>query len=59
MNCPKCGIENDDNWSISINGKIECGGCQICWENESDDAWWDAMESVYQEEKNGTKRMVR
>jgi len=42
MNCPNCGIENEDNWPISINGKIEWGGCQGCWEEQCDEAWWDS-----------------
>lgn len=46
MRCPNCGEENDDNWPVSINGEIEDGGCQKCWENESDSAWWDAINMI-------------
>jgi len=44
MNCPLCNIENDDNWPVSVNGDIKEGGCQECWEQQCDDAWWDQLE---------------
>jgi len=40
--CPKCGKMNDDNWPLTIDGEIKEGGCQMCWEEESDEAWWEA-----------------
>ena len=38
--CPKCGRLNTDNWPLEINGKIEEGGCQECWEEQCDENWW-------------------
>ena len=46
MKCPKCGQINDDNWPIRASYEIMWGGCQLCWEHESDVAWWDAVESL-------------
>jgi hypothetical protein len=46
MKCPKCGIENEANWPITVNNEIEWGGCQDCWEAESDAAWWNAVDSL-------------
>lgn len=44
--CPKCGIENDDNWPLEIDGEILEGGCQDCWEAACDESWWDAVEVI-------------
>jgi hypothetical protein len=44
--CPKCGVENDDNWPLEIDGEIKDGGCQDCWEADCDEAWWLAHEQV-------------
>jgi hypothetical protein len=41
--CPRCGIENTDNWPLDIDGKIIYGGCQNCWEREVDDLWWELV----------------
>lgn len=30
--CPVCGIMNDDDWPLNIDGIIEDCGCQLCWE---------------------------
>ena len=30
--CPVCGKPNNDDWPLCIDGTIEEGGCQICWE---------------------------
>jgi hypothetical protein len=46
MNCPNYGKQNDDNWPITVNDEIKRGGCQDCWESESDAAWWDAVDSL-------------
>lgn len=40
--CPKCGKSNDDNWPLEIKGKIVLGGCQVCWEADCAEAWWQA-----------------
>lgn len=39
MICPGCGKENDDGWPLEINGKIQDGGCQDCWEAVCDKRW--------------------
>ena len=44
--CPRCGTINDDNWPLDIGGKIIEGGCQDCWEVESDRAWWAEIEKL-------------
>ena len=41
MKCPKCNIENNDNWPVTVNSDIKEGGCQECWESECDEIWWD------------------
>jgi len=43
--CPICGIENNDDWPIEVDDKIQDGGCQDCWEAECDESWWDAVEA--------------
>ena len=45
MECPKCGIENDDNWPLEINDKIVDGGCEECWAKEIDAQWWQAVDA--------------
>lgn len=44
MICPKCGKENTDDWPVDVSGTVKWGACQSCWESESDDAWWYALE---------------
>lgn len=44
--CPQCGKQNTDNWPIEVEGEIKYGGCQDCWEVQSDKAWWDAVCSL-------------
>ena len=41
--CPNCKTLNSDNWPITVNGAIMEGGCQDCWEKESDMKWWEAV----------------
>jgi len=43
MKCPKCGKTNDDDWPLDIDGEIQDGGCQDCWEAEADKMWWKAV----------------
>ena len=38
--CPECSIENADNWPINVDGEVKEGGCQECWEKDSDAQWW-------------------
>lgn len=47
MKCPMCGIDNSDNWPLDIDGKIVEGGCQNCWEDQSDAAWWDMVQNDF------------
>ena len=49
--CPKCGNDTNISWPVLVDGKIVNGGCQECWEVESDDAWWDAVGGVRLEGK--------
>lgn len=44
--CPACGILNDDNWPIIIEAEIRDGGCQTCWEAQTDEAWWDMLDQL-------------
>lgn len=46
MICPICRKENDDNWPVKVNGKIEDGGCQECWEKQSDEEWWKVATAI-------------
>ena len=46
IKCPKCSTENQDNWPVCVNGKLLDGGCQMCWEAECDEAWWDAVANL-------------
>ena len=46
MKCPKCGIGNDDNWPLEINGEIIEGGCQDCWEADCANSWWEMVEYI-------------
>jgi hypothetical protein len=44
--CPRCKKLNDDNWPLDSAGKIENGGCQMCWEAECSEKWWDMVETL-------------
>lgn len=46
VECPKCGEKNDDNWPVTVDGEIVWGGCQICWEAECSESWWDMVDSI-------------
>ena len=46
MKCPKCGVENDDNWPLEIDGEIKEGGCQDCWEAACSESWWEMVECI-------------
>ena len=43
MICPLCGVENNDNWPVAANGVVKQGGCQDCWEKQSDEEWWKTV----------------
>ena len=44
--CPKCGLLNDDDWPVTVDGVAQDGGCQLCWEAEADAMWWDAVTAM-------------
>jgi hypothetical protein len=44
--CPLCGTPNSDDWPIEVAGEIVQGGCQECWEKQSDAAWWKMVVAV-------------
>ncbi len=46
VRCPGCGKPNDDNWPIMVGQVCMLGGCQECWEADSDAAWWNAVDSI-------------
>lgn len=43
FNCPKCGVPNDEDWPITVNGVVEDGGCYECFDKEADAKWWEAV----------------
>ena len=45
MICPICKKENADDWLLDVNGKLESGCCQDCWEQETDIKWWNMFRS--------------
>lgn len=51
MKCPKCGIDNTDNWPITVDGEIKLHGCTECWEAECFEKWWKVIEKIYKEKK--------
>ena len=53
MICPKCGTENKDNWPLYIDGEIKDGGCQDCWEDESDKMWWKMIKKIFKIHRRG------
>ena len=46
MKCPICGTENDYNWPLQVDGQIKTGGCQDCWEKQSDKGWWKLIVEI-------------
>ena len=38
--CPKCGVENEENWPLAVGNEIRTGGCQTCWERHCGEFWW-------------------
>jgi len=44
--CPLCGTPNNDDWPIEVAGEIVQGGCQECWDKQSDAAWWKMVVAV-------------
>ena len=48
MTCPICGKENEDNWPVNIDDKVEFGACQECFEKEADESWWDQVMAISQ-----------
>lgn len=46
VTCPIYGKKNDDNWLVLLDNVIIEGGCQDCFEVQSDNSWWEEMERV-------------
>lgn len=44
--CPNCKAKNNDDWPITVEGKIREGGCQECWETECAKGWWKGQAAV-------------
>ena len=44
--CPLCGVLNEDDWPLDIDGEIKDGGCQDCWEAQTSAGWWDMVGSL-------------
>jgi RNA polymerase subunit RPABC4/transcription elongation factor Spt4 len=53
--CPVCGVENQDNWPLKVDGYIKYGGCQICWEAQCSEDWWNAVEFVFSKTEDNSK----
>jgi hypothetical protein len=44
MRCPLCGEPSDADWPLRMpDGSIRDGGCQMCWEKQADEAWWEML----------------
>ena len=44
--CPRCYEMNTDNWPVTtLDGTVQEGGCQACWEDECAAGWWQEMAS--------------
>jgi hypothetical protein len=44
MRCPLCHDPSDADWPLRMAvGSIEEGGCQMCWEKQRSEAWWEAV----------------
>ena len=44
MRCPLCGEPSDADWPLRMpDGSIRDGGCQMCWEKQADEAWWEMV----------------
>ncbi len=44
--CPLCGKLNEEDWPLRINGEVEMGGCQDCWEKQCDEEWWKMVIAI-------------
>ena len=55
--CPKCGKINNDDWPLEVNGEIKDGGCQLCWESECSDEWWEIMTDKKKGTSDGYKTL--
>ena len=44
MTCPLCGKPSDADWPLRMaDGGIRDGGCQMCWEKQCSEAWWETL----------------
>ena len=44
MKCPLCGKPSDADWPLRMpDGSVQDGGCQMCWEKQCSEAWWEMV----------------
>lgn len=44
MMCPLCGKPTDADWPLRMpDDSIQDGGCQMCWEKQCSEAWWNMV----------------
>jgi hypothetical protein len=44
MRCPLCGKPSDADWPLRMpDGSIRDGGCQMCWEKQCSQEWWEMV----------------
>jgi len=44
MMCPLCGETSDADWPLRMpDGSIRDGGCQMCWEKQCSEEWWEMV----------------
>ena len=44
MRCPLCHESTDADWPLRMpDGSIAGGGCQMCWEKQCSEAWWEMV----------------
>ncbi len=46
--CPVCGEQNIDDWPLKVGEQIIMGGCQDCWEEQTDGEWWEQLMAISQ-----------
>jgi hypothetical protein len=45
--CPVCGEANEDNWPVRTeDGSIQDGGCQLDWEKQCSETWWETHNAL-------------
>ena len=46
--CPICKTPNDDDWTLKVGDDIAMGGCQDCWEEQTDGEWKKQVMAISQ-----------